>query len=292
MSTHNETVLVTGASGHLGRIVLEELLKRGHNKIIATTRKPETLEDFAKKGVTVRKASFDDPAGLVKAFQGADRILIISTDNIGNRIEEHSKAVDAAVKVGAKRILYTSLTKADEVPVTFAYEHEGTEEKIKQSGLAYTILRNNMYSDYLIPKLQHAVAGGSLYGSGGEGACAYVSRTDCAKAAAAALLSSESENRILEINGPKAWTYKELAKYTSELTGVSVSYVDLPAEDLSNSLVGVGVPKPMADALASFDVSIREGYLKEVHSSAKDLIGEELQDVSVLLKENKSILVS
>ncbi|GBF38683.1 SDR family oxidoreductase [Leptospira johnsonii] len=292
MSNISETVLVTGASGHLGRIVLDELLKRGHNKIIATTRKPETLEDFAKRGVTVRKASFDDPASLVEAFQGADRILIISTDNIGNRIEEHSQAIDSAVKAGAKRILYTSLAKADEVPVTFAYEHEGTEEKIKQSGLAYTILRNNMYSDYLVPKLQHAVASGSLYGSGGEGACAYVSRTDCAKAAAAALLSSESGNKILEISGPKAWTYKELAKFTSELVNKPISYVDLPAEELSKALVGAGVPKPMADALASFDVSIREGYLKEVNTSVKDLIGEALQDVTALLKENKSLLVS
>ncbi|MEI1280314.1 SDR family oxidoreductase [Leptospira venezuelensis] len=292
MSNISETVLVTGASGHLGRLVLEELLKRGHNKIIATTRKPESLEDFAKRGVTVRKASFDNPASLVSAFQGADRILIISTDNIGNRIPEHSAAVDAAVKVGAKRILYTSLFKADEVPVTFAFEHEGTEEKIKQSGLAYTILRNNLYSDYLIPKLQHAIESGSLYGSGGEGACAYVSRTDCAKAAAAALLSTEPGNKILEISGPKSWTYSELAKFTSELTGVSVSYVDLPAEELSKALVNAGVPKPMADALASFDVSIREGYLQEVNSSIKDLIGEAIQDVTVLLKENKSVLVS
>ncbi|PJZ76747.1 SDR family oxidoreductase [Leptospira neocaledonica] len=292
MSTISETVLVTGASGHLGKIVLEELLKKGHNKIIATTRKPESLADFAKRGVTVRKASFDDPASLVTAFQGADRILIISTDNIGNRIPEHSAAVDAAVKVGAKRILYTSLTKADEVPVTFAFEHEGTEEKIKQSGLAYTILRNNMYSDYLIPKLQHAIASGSIYGAGGEGACAYVSRKDCAKAAAAALLSSESGNKILEIGGPRAWTYKELAKFTSELVSITISYVDLPAEELSKALAGAGVPKPMADALASFDVSIREGYLKEVNTSIKNLIGEELQDVSVLLKENKSLLVS
>ncbi|MGJ4746773.1 SDR family oxidoreductase [Leptospira sp. SA-E8] len=292
MSTISETVLVTGASGHLGKIILEELLKKGHNKIIATTRKPESLADFARRGVVVRKASFDDPVSLVSAFQGADRILIISTDNIGNRIPEHSAAVDAAVKAGAKRILYTSLTKADEVPVTFAFEHEGTEEKIKQSGLAYTILRNNMYSDYLIPKLQHAISGGTIYGSGGSGACAYVSRTDCAKAAAAALLSSEMGNKILEISGPKAWTYTELAKFVSELVGKPISYVDISAEELSRALAGAGIPKPMADALASFDVSIREGYLKEVNSSAKDLIGEELQDVSVLLKENKSLLVS
>ncbi|WP_367897610.1 SDR family oxidoreductase [Leptospira sp. WS58.C1] len=292
MSITSESVLVTGASGHLGRIILEELLKKGHSKIIATTRKPESLADFAKKGVTVRKASFDDPTSLVSAFQGADRILIISTDNIGNRIEEHSNAVDAAVKVGAKRILYTSLAKADEIPVTFAFEHEGTEEKIKQSGIAYTILRNNMYSDYLIPKLQHAVASGSIYGSGGNGACAYISRKDCAKAAAAALLSSDSGNKILEIGGPKAWTYSELAKFTSDLVNKPVSYVDISAEDLSKALIGAGIPKPMADALASFDVSIREGYLKEVNSSAKDLIGEALQDVTELLKENKSVLVS
>ncbi|TGN02330.1 SDR family oxidoreductase [Leptospira dzoumogneensis] len=292
MSSISETVLVTGASGHLGKIVLEELLKRGQKKIIATTRKPESLEDFAKRGVIVRKASFDDPASLTSAFQGADRILIISTDDIGNRLEGHSNAVDAAVKVGAKRVLYTSLTKANEVPVTFAFEHEGTEEKIKQSGLAYTILRNNLYSDYLIPKLQHSIASGSLYGSGGEGSCAYISRTDCAKAAAAALLSSGSGNQILEISGPKAWTYPELAKFISELTGVSVSYVDLPAEELSKALVGAGVPKPMADALASFDVSIREGYLKDVNTLVKDLIGESLQDVTDLLKENRSVLTS
>ncbi|TGL59013.1 SDR family oxidoreductase [Leptospira sarikeiensis] len=291
MSSISETVLVTGASGHLGKIVLEELIKKGHEKIIATTRNPDSLKDFVSKGVVVRKASFDDPASLVTAFQGADRILIISTDNIGSRIESHGNAIDAAIEAGAKRILYTSLTKADTIPVTFAFEHAGTEEKIKKSGLAYTILRNNLYSDYLIPKLQHAVSGGSIFGSGGEGASAYVTRLDCGKAAASALLSSESGNKILEISGPKSWTYTELAKFTSELVSKPISYTDISAADLSNALVGAGLPKPMADALASFDVSSKEGYLKEVSSAVKDLTGESPIDVTAYLKENKAALL-
>lgn len=292
MSSFSGNVLVTGASGQLGRLVLEELLKKGHTKIIATTRKPETLADFAERGVTVRKASFDDPASLSSAFQGAERVLIISTDNIGNRISEHENAIQAAVKAGAKRVLYTSMLNPDEAPVTFAFEHAGTEDRIKKSGLEYTILRNNLYSEYLIPKLQHAIASGSIFGSGGDGACAYVTRTDCAKAAAAALLSSESGNRVLDISGPKAWTYSELAKFTSELVNKQVAYVDVSPEDLSTGLVGAGIPKPMADALASFDVSIREGYLKEVGSAVKDLTGTSPIDVSSYLKENKGLLVS
>ncbi|TGK56105.1 SDR family oxidoreductase [Leptospira wolffii] len=292
MSQISETVLVTGASGQLGRLVLEELLKKGHKNIIATTRKPESLDDFSKRGVIVRSASFGDPKGLAKAFEGADRVLLISTDNIGNRIQEHGNAVDAAVQAGVKRILYTSMIDPDHAPVTFAFEHAGTEEKIRKSGLHYTILRNGLYSDYLIPKLQHAAASGTLAGSGGEGACSYVTRLDCAKAAASALVAPSSGNLVLDITGPKAWTYSELAKLTGELTHKNVSYLDLPAEELSKGLVGVGIPKPMADALASFDISIREGYMKGVSTSVKDLTGEEPEDAKGYLEKNKSLLLS
>ncbi len=187
------TLLITGASGQLGRRVLELLLDAGAGKLIATTRNPEKLAELARRGVVVRKADFDDAASLPAAFAGAGRLLLISTDAVGTpgrRIAQHRAAVDAAVRAGVKHVVYTSLTRPEPgSPVTFASDHYGTEQALAASPLGWTILRNNVYTDFLLRSLPQAVATGKLVAAAGDGGAGYVTREDCARVAAAALLA-------------------------------------------------------------------------------------------------------
>lgn len=192
MTSTDRTLFVTGASGHLGRRVIELLLEKNAGKIVAGTRTPEKLADLAARGVVVRHADFEDPKSLEAAFAGADRVLIVSTDAIdrpGRRIAQHRAAVAAAVRAGVKHAVYTSMPNPETSPVTFAPDHLGTEQALKSSGLTYTILRNCWYTEYLVPGLAAAVAAGKLISATGNGGAPYVTREDCAQAAAAALAS-------------------------------------------------------------------------------------------------------
>ena len=182
---------------------------------MAGTRKPEKLADLAARGVIVRRADFEDPQGLQAALAGADAVLIVSTDAIdrpGRRLAQHRAAVAAAVSAGVKRAVYTSMPNPETSPVVFAPDHLGTEQALKASGLSWTILRNCWYADFLIPTLAPAVASGELIAATGEGGAPYVTREDCAQAAAAALASSDASNRTWNITGPDLVTFANLAK--------------------------------------------------------------------------------
>src|SRR3984885_85845 len=195
--TSDRTLFVTGASGHLGRRVVELLLEKNAGKIVAGTRTPDKLADLAARGVVVRHADFEDPKKLEAALAGVDRALIISTDAIdrpGRRIAQHRAAVAAAVSAGVKHVLYTSMPNPETSPVVFAPDHLGTEQALKASGLSYTILRMCWYTDFLIPTLAPAAASGKLMAATGQGGAPYVTREDCAQAAAAALAGTETGN--------------------------------------------------------------------------------------------------
>src|SRR5271170_4728369 len=225
--TSERTLFVTGASGHLGRRVVELLLEKAAGKIVAGTRKPEKLADLAARGVEVRQADFDDPKGLETALAGADRVLIISTDAIdrpGRRLAQHKTAVAASAKAGVKHAVYSSMPNPETSPVVFAPDHLGTEQALKASGVSHTILRMCWYTDYLIPAVAPAVASGKLISATGQGGAPYVTREDCAQAAAAALASTETSSKTWNITGPDLMTYAELAKLASELTGRPVSF--------------------------------------------------------------------
>src|SRR6202167_4265284 len=215
MSMSSErTLFVTGASGHLGRRVVELLLEMETGKIVAGTRKPEKLADLAARGVVVRHADFEDPQGLAAALAGVDGVLIVSTDAIdrpGRRLAQHRAAVAAAVSAGVKHAAYTSMPNPETSPVVFAPDHLGTEQALKASGLSYTILRMCWYTDFLIPTLAPAVASGNLIAATGQGGAPYVTREDCAQAAAAALASSETSSKTWNITGPELVTYTDLA---------------------------------------------------------------------------------
>ncbi|QXD16661.1 SDR family oxidoreductase [Rhodocaloribacter litoris] len=289
------TLLVTGASGHLGRRVVERLLERGAGPVIATTRHPEKLADLAARGVDVRPADFDRPETLPPAFDGADRLLLISTDAVdrpGRRFEQHRNAIDAAVRVGVRHIVYTSLFGvAPGSPITIADDHLRTEQALEAGGVGFTALRNNLYTDLLLMSLPPAVASGKLYAAAGDGGAAYVTREDCARAAAAALASDFEGTRRLEISGPAVVTYHELAALASELSGRPVEYVPVDVEAYVAGAVAAGLPEPVARMMASFDVAMQRGLLGPATDAVRELTGHPPTSVRAFLEAHRAALV-
>src|SRR6202046_5046491 len=292
--TSERTLFVTGAGGHLGRRVVELLIEQRAGKIVAGTRKPEKLADLAARGVEVRHADFEDPKGLEGALAGVDRVLIISTDAIdrpGRRLAQHKAAVAAAVSAGVKHALYTSMPNPETSPVVFAPDHLGTEQALKASGLSHTILRMCWYADFLIPTLAPAVASGKLMAATGQGGAPYVTREDCAQAAAAALASSDTNNKTWNITGPDLVTYAELAKLASELTGRPVTFEAVTPEERVAQLIAAGTPEFIAKLLVSSQMAIAQGTMGTPTTEGKALTGREPVRVSEFLSANKAALL-
>jgi NAD(P)H dehydrogenase (quinone) len=290
----DRTLFVTGASGHLGRRVVELLLEKGAGKIVAGTRKPEKLADLAARGVDVRQADFDDPQGLQAALAGVDRVLIISTDAIdrpGRRLAQHQSAVAAAVSAGVKHAVYTSMPNPETSPVVFAPDHLGTEEALKASGMGWTILRDCWWTDYLIPTLAGAVASGKLIAATGQGGAPFVTREDCAHTCAAALASAETSNKTWNITGPDLVTYSELAKLASEFTGKPVEYTPLTPEERTAQLIAVGTPEFIAKLLVGSQVAISQGKMGTPTTAVKELTGRDPMSVRAFLSAHRAALL-
>ncbi|MCG3211535.1 MAG: Quinone oxidoreductase 2 [Anaerolineae bacterium] len=291
-----QTLLVTGASGHLGRRVVELLLEAKAGHIIATTRAPEKLADMAKRGVEVRPADFDRPETLAKAFAGADRLLLISTDAVDGtdrRIRQHRNAVNAAEQAGVKHVIYTSLTKPEPgSPILLAPDHHATEQALADSSLSWTLLRNNVYTDMLLMSLPHAVATGQLVAAAGGGGVGYVTREDCARAAAAVLQASTLGRTTLDITGPEVVTYAALAQIASDVTGRPVNYVNVPTAAMVQGMVGAGFPQPVAELLVSFQTATAQGDLALATNTVAELTGTAPQSVRDFLAAHKEALVA
>ena len=271
---NNERLVVTGASGKLGKLVIHELLARGTSNIIATTRTPDSLAEFAAKGVDVRMADFKNPATLPDAFKGGTRLLLISTLDVGSRVPQHGAAVEAANAAGVQHVIYTSWPDPQHSVAAVSPDHAGTEELILKSGLKYTFLGNYSYSELLMFSLPKALKGGTLYGAAGTGRAAYVTRQDCAYAAAGVLEHAAlHENKRYRISGPKAYSRTELAALVSEITGKKLSYVDLPPEDFKKALVQAGMPEGFAQMFLSFELAIKGGEIESVTQAVEELSG-------------------
>ncbi len=258
------TVLVTGASGHLGGLVLKELANKNLN-VIPVSRKPTT---------NGRVADFDKPETLVEAVKGGDRLLLISTDAIGSRIAQHKNAIEAAKKAGVKHIIYTSWPSPENTKAAVGPEHAETEKLIKESGLSYTILRNFLYTNLLLGSYESAVKLGALYGSAGNGKVAYVTREDCARIAAAELALNDYSNKIIDVTGPSALSYEDIAKIFSKKANKEIKYVDLPVSDYKAALVGAGFPDFVADLFISFDQAAKAGEVGRTTNSVEQLTGK------------------
>ncbi|MER9428234.1 SDR family oxidoreductase [Mesorhizobium sp. M0408] len=294
-----DTLLVTGASGQLGRGVINHLLdtlKVSPQRIIAATRNPENLADLAARGVTIRAVDFDDTASLASAFTGADRVLIISTNELavpGKRLKQHETAVAAAKSAGVSHLLYTSMPNPEPgSPVLFAPDHHGTEQAIKASGIPYTIFRNGWYQENLFMALPHAIASGQWYTSAGDGRIAHGARDDMAAAIAASLASSATESTTYTLTGPKAHTMAEIAALVTEVTGKPIEVIQLSDEALTEGLKAAGVPEGFAPVIVSFDTNTRSGRIGMVTDAVETLSGRKPRLLKQFLEANKAALVS
>jgi NAD(P)H dehydrogenase (quinone) len=292
---HQAKLLVTGASGQLGRQVLEFLLEAKASNIIATSRSPENLAEFAARGVDVRFADFNDADSLKTAFAGAERLLLISTDTIdgiGTRLRQQTTAVKAAEEAGVKHILYTSFINAPTSPVLFAPDHAGTEKAIEESSMGYTILRNTLYSDFLIGSLSQAYQQGGLFKAAGEGKTTYLSREDFARASAAALLAPFEGRRILDITGSEAVSQADLAALVTSITGQNLSYIPISLEALIQAMVGAGLPQALAETYASLDTAIAENTFQAVTNDFEALTGRKPESIRDFLAAHKAALLA
>lgn len=289
------TLLVTGASGHLGRTAIESLLKSGcGHKVIAGSRNPARLADLAALDAEIRTVDFEDIETLDAAFAGVDRVLIVSTDALdksGRRVAQHKNAIDAATRAGVKHVVYTSFTNSTpDSAILLAPDHCATEQLLDQSPLGYTILRNNFYAENLLGALPHAVATGRWFAAAGSGAMGYVARADAGAAAAAALASSFDGRRTLDITGPSALTHEEVATIVSEITGKPLAYVPVDEAAVTQGLIGAGFPEPIAKIFASFDTATAKGELEVVSTAVDDLTGREAQSLRDFLAANKAAI--
>jgi NAD(P)H dehydrogenase (quinone) len=286
--------LVTGASGHLGKAVINHLLtthKIAPNQIIATTRTPDDLKDLAARGIHVRAANFDDVGHLTKAFEGATRLLLISTSAMepGQRIIQHLNAVKAAENAKVSHITYTSMPNPIGSAILFAPDHAGTEMAIQNAKIpSHTILRNNWYFENLLFSLPQALKSGTQYAATGQGKIAHIARDDLARAAATVLASNSDGKITYTLSGPKEYTTEDIAKLVSAETGKPLAVVQVPVDGLIKGMLGAGLPEGMARMYASFDEAISKGNLSGTDQDFKTLTGAEPQSFETWLKANAS----
>ena len=294
-ATSQPTLLVTGAGGQLGRRVVELLVEAGAGRVIAATRTPGKLADLASRGVEVRQADFDRAGGLAAAFAGADRLLLVSTDVLdrpGVRLAQHRAAVNAAVAAGVKHIVYTSAPAPQPTPGgSLIDDHFWTEQALAASGVDWTILRDSLYADLLLMSLPHAVQTGQLFSATAGAGRSYVTREDCARAAAAVLASPPSGRRIFDVTGPAAVTQDEVAALAGELAGRKIQHIDLSPDDLRQGLTAAGMPPFLVDALAGFDAAAAQGYHAIVTPTVKDLTGRAPMSVRAFLTAHRGALL-
>ncbi|WP_067668113.1 SDR family oxidoreductase [Nocardia miyunensis] len=266
------TVAVTGASGQLGRLVVEALLRRNAGPVVAIVRDPSKVADLAERGVQVRQASYDDAEALDRALAGVDRLLLISGTEMGARIAQHTTVIRAAERAGVQLLAYTSIPRADENPMALAREHRGTEAVLAESTVPHVFLRNGWYWENYADRVAAAAEHGVLQGAAGEGRVSAAARADYAEAAAAVLTTDGHAGRSYELGG-ESLTYPALAQVVSEVFGKPVDYADVSEAEYAAALEQNGLPAPFAQALANADTGIRNGWLDVTTGDLTKLIG-------------------
>jgi NAD(P)H dehydrogenase (quinone) len=288
-SVTHAPLLVTGASGQFGRLVVAELLARGATDVRAGSRDPFRL---AATGARPVRVDFDDAASLDAAMAGVERVLIVSTDSLdanGTRQRQHRAAVDAAVRAGVGHIAYTSMpAPAADHPIFFAPDHLATEQAIRDSGIPHTILRNNWYFENLLLGMPAAIAQGALYTSAGQGGLAQVARADLAAAAAGALLT-ETASATYALSGPEAVTMEAQVAIFNAVLGTDIKVVHLDDAALSGGLAAAGVPAGLAALIVGADRAIREGRMGQVTDAVARLSGRRPQPLADWLAANRAL---
>lgn len=290
--TPQPTLFISGAGGKLGRLVLEQLLARGYSgRIIAGTRQPEELQIA---GVETRKSDLLDVAGFTAALADVDRLLLISTDALGEtRRTMQADGVAAARAAGVKRIVYTSMPHPEPgSAIPMAHDHYPTEQAIKASGLDYTILRASWYAENLLGSLPQALKSGKWYTSAGAGRISYLPRVDVARAAAGALISDQPGSRVLTVTGTEAHTIPEIAAIVTEVTGRPLDVVNVTDAEVTAGMVAAGLPQQLAEFLSTFEVGYRQGALSMVTNAVEELWGARPQTLRDFLAANRAALTA
>jgi NAD(P)H dehydrogenase (quinone) len=269
------TIAITGASGPLGRATTDFVLQTvDPHEVVLTTRQPEALTDLTARGVEVRRVDFTDPRTLATGFVGVDRLLLISTDAIGARLDQHRAAITAATDAGVRHVVYTSVPEPVPAnPALVVADHAGSEQALRDSNLMWTVLRNNLYAHMQAQVIAQAVASGRLVTNSGTGATAYVTREDCAAAAAAVLTQDGHEGVAYDVTGPEALSAADLVALARDIGGRDVELVTVDDAASVAGLRAAGLPEEVAELVTSFGAATRGGFLATVSSTVADLTG-------------------
>ncbi len=267
-------IAVTGATGHLGRLVIQKLAHpvatATKHEVIALARSPQKASDL---GTAVREADYERPETLSSALSGVDVLVLISSSEVGKRVTQHENVINAAKAASVKRVIYTSILHADTSLISLAVEHRATEAQLRASGLPHTILRNGWYTENYDGAIAGALANGAFVGSAGEGKISGASRADYAAAAAVVAANEGHDGKTYELAGDDAFTMSELAAEVSRQTGKSLTYQDLPPAEYAKILSGMGLPPALAEAIAGWDAAVAKGAVFDDGRQLSRLIG-------------------
>lgn len=267
-------IAITGATGQLGQHVIESLLETvPASQIVAIVRNPAKATALSQQGITVRQADYSDEAAFTTALQGIDKLLLISSSEVGQRAPQHRNVINAAKAAHVKFIAYTSLLHADTSPLGLADEHVATEQMLAESGIAYVLLRNGWYTENYLASAPAALEHGVFIGAAGEGKIASATRADYAAAAARVISEDGHAGKTYELAGDAGWTLSQLAAELAKQSGKKVVYQNLSEADFAAALKGVGLPAGLADMLADSDSGASKGGLFDDSHTLSKLIG-------------------
>ncbi|EKK4014993.1 SDR family oxidoreductase [Cronobacter sakazakii] len=280
-------IAITGATGQLGQRVIDTLLNTvAAQKIVAIVRNPAKAAALSARGVQVRAADYNDAAALTAALAGVEKVLLISSSEVGQRATQHRNVIDAAKTAGVKLIAYTSLLHADRSPLGLAEEHVATEKMLADAGIPYVLLRNGWYTENYLASVPPALEHGVFIGSAGDGKIASASRQDYAEAAAKVLTLDNQAGRVYELAGDHAWTLRDLTALLSKETGKTVAYQNLSEADFAAALTGAGLPEGFAKLLADSDIGASKGGLFDDSRQLSALIGRPTTSLEASLHES------
>ena len=278
-------IAITGATGQLGQLVIKQLLNTvPANQIVAIVRNPAKAEALSQQGITVRQGDYADESTMTSALKGVEKLLLISSSEVGQRATQHQNVINAAKAAGVKFIAYTSLLHADKSPLGLHVEHVATEKALAESGIPYALLRNGWYTENYLASAPPALEHGVFIGAAGEGKIASATRADYAAAAAKVISGDGHAGNVYELAGDHAWTLSELAAELSKQSGKNVAYQNMSEADFAAALKGVGLPAGLAEMLADSDVGASKGGLFDDSHTLSKLIGRPTTPLSESIK--------
>ena len=278
-------IAITGATGQLGNLIIEQLLQlTAAQNIVALVRNVDKAEHFKTQGIELREFDYDRPETLVPALLGIDKLLLISANEIGRRTPQHQAVINAAKVAGVPYLAYTSLLRADTSPLGLAQEHRETEKLIQDSGITYTFLRNNWYSENYLAGVAHTIEIGTLFGAAQDGRISSASRIDYAEAAAKVLTSTGHENKTYELAGSESFSLSDLATFIGQAVNKDIIYQNLSAEEYTQGLTQAGLPAGLVDVIVDADIQTIQGAMYSASKDLEQLIGHKTTSIQDAIK--------